>query len=1128
MARILVTLLALCLPAAFPAVAAGQEPPPSAAASAPPTAPEPTLPQEPVPPGPTPAGVQELEPELFYLKDDAGRLVPVPGFRYRDFLEMFRIREGLGGPAAPPPAVLDSIVATIDARGVGPAATSCPVDVTARVRQSRGGWAMVRLGLGQVLLDAPPRHDGPGRLVVDADPDGGGYRCWFESPPAAGDGLEHVVSFRGRLPVEVGEARESFTLQLPLAVASRLEVRTDREDPRVDLRPAGGGRIETATADDGSLVTIAGLAGEVRIRLADAGGGTADPLAAEADCRSIVRIDGRTAAIAATLTLSNLDPATEQLRITLPRQAQLRRVGGDGSLLDAGPVKAPKGSADGDTVTVAVEPNARGAAAIELECERPIDATGSTPVDPLGFSVAGIDSWRQRGRMSLVIDGDWQVTWEDVTGVRRIDPPAGEREPGLVAAFAYDTQPASLPLQIRPRLSRLVMEPEYRYDVSKSRITLAARLRVAVRGAPVGSVALALEPGWSLADVGPAGVVDAAGVRNEAGRLTIPFLQPLAGDAVVEIEAVREVDPTAERLAWRLPVPKADLVGPAAVIVSSNAEIELLPDASGITGLVRQTSSALPADDSRTIALVYRLDAAEGSFAAMRRFLPRRVEAVITGQVAADERQMEVAETIRLDVLHVPLEFLELSLAQEVVESGSFEIRQGGELIEALDIVTTSETDAAGRPLVLVRALLPEPLLGRGEVSVRYRLATPAIPFEATAALDLPLPLPVAGGTVRQSITIDESPALAIVPRGDAWRRDVTGQTVTSRSWSASQPRQILPLAISTRTREAVGVTVIEAAWLRTRLFPDSREDTATYVVLPAHQQLEVQLPLVATATSVEARLDGSPVALQARGDGSYAIDISPPGPGCRLLEIRTVAPWGGTIAGLGLPWPMPLEPPVFPADVIQRRFSWELAVLPGDHLVGVPTRWTGQQQWAWQGFGWMREPTVSSRELAGWVAETLGRPAVTVAAPAWPLQDRRSVYAGIGPPGSAAAWVVPTWVVVLLASGLALSVGLAMVALPAWRTLAVVLSLLGSATILAVALPDWAPLLAQTAAPGAVLAALAAALRRRHEPAPRPARRPVIGSPSSLTRTAAPTASLVVASSIESGSRATAGREAS
>ncbi|MFM8415097.1 MAG: hypothetical protein ACKOCX_10270, partial [Planctomycetota bacterium] len=1117
----LVTLLALCLPVAFEAAARGQEaatpptaglpPEPSTAAAVPDPAPMPA-------PGPAPV-VSELSPELYYLQDESGRLVPVPGFRYRDFLEMFRIKEGLGGPAAPPAAIIESAVVAIDARALAAGTASCPVQVTLRVRQSRGGWAMVPLGLGQVLLAGPPQHDGPGRMLVDADPDGGGYRAWFEPPRDAGDDLQHVVTLAGSLPVVAGESRESFALRMPVAVASRVELRTDKDEPRVELRPPAAGRVETAAADGGRLVIVTGLAGDVGIRLEEAGSLPAAERATEADCQSVVRIDGRTALISAELALTNLAPGMRQLRITLPKQARLRRVGGDGALVDA------TTAARDETVTVAVEPAGDGSAMLELECERPVDPNGTAAVDPLGFAVADVEPWLQRGRMSLFIDGEWQVTWEDMAGIRRVDAPATEREPGLVAAFAYDAQPASLPLVIRPRRSRVVVEPEYRYDVATSRVALEARLRVAVRGAPVGGISLALDPAWILGDVGPAGVVDAAGVRSEGGRITIPFLQPLAGDAVVEIDAALEVDPDADRLAWRLPAPKADLVGPAAVVVSSATDIELLPDSAGISGLVRQTSSSLPATDA-AIALAYRLDAPEGSFAATRRFLPRRIEAVLTGRIAADERQIEVAETIRLDVLHVPLEFLELSMAQEVLDTGTLEIRQGTELLEALDIVATTETDSVGRPLVLVRALLPKPLLGRGEVTVAYRLPTPAIPAEATAAVDLPLPVPVASGAIRQSVAIEESQSLTIMPRGESWRRDVSGQPSAGRTWSTSQPRQVLPLAISARTREAVGVTVIEAAWLRTRLFPDTREDTATYVVVPAEPQLELQLP-VAAAASVEARLDGSPVSVQARGEGRIAIDMTPPGPGGRLLEIRTTAPWGGTFAGLGLPWPLPLDPPAFDPDVLQRRFSWEVAVLPGDHLCGVPARWTGQQRWAWQGFGWTREATVSSGELADWVAQTLGRPAVTVAAPAWAPEAHRSVYAGIGAPGTAAAWVVPTWAVVLVASGLALAVGLGMVEKPAWRSPRAVLGMLACGTLLAAALPDTVPLAAQAAAPGVALAALAAGLTWFGRPTRRRRSPPVSGPASSLTRAASPTVSLIVGSSVERGSQVV-GRDAS
>jgi hypothetical protein len=1106
------TPLALLLSVILVAAAVGQEP---AVASPEQPAAVPTLV---APPADPPQTVREQFPELFYLRDTTGRLVPVPGFHYSDFLELFRIREGLGGPPMPPPAVLESVVLRIDSRPLEPKMGSCPVEVECRVRQSRRGWAMVPLKLGQVLLESPPTHNGPGRMLVDAAPDGSGYRLWFDPPADAGDDLLHTVSLVGRLPRARSGDQESFELNLPVAVTSRVELRTLRPAAQVMLRPAAAGQVDVAAEGDESLVTITGLTGDVGIRLTAAMAPRTAERDAEVDCSSVVRIDGRMAVIAATLAMSNLPASLRQVQIGLPPLASLRRVSGDGSLVTADTTVA--------VATVAIDRQTDGSATIELECEHPIDATAATPLDPLGFAVQGIEPWQQRGRISLVIEGDWQATWDDSPGIRRVDPPVAGREVGFVAAFAYDAQPASLPLRIQLRRSRVVIEPEYRYDVSAARITLDAQLRVAARGASVGSVSLGLDPAWSLGSIAPASVIDASGVRVEGDRITIPFLQPLTGDTIIEIEAAREIDPAAERVAWSLPVPRADLVGPASVIVSSDSDIELLPDAEDSIGLVRQTSSSLQPNEAGRIALVYRLDAPEGTFAAARRFLPRRVEAAVAAVVTVDEREMTVAETLRLEVLHLPLEFLELLVAESVIESESLEIRQKGELLDIAQIDATDQVDAAGRPLLLLRTLLPVPLMGRGDVSLRYRVPTPVIPPEATAAVDLPLPLPAVSSTTRQIVTIEESATISVAPRGERWRRDVTGQPGGGRVWSTSKPRNILPLALAARTREAAGVTVIEAAWLRTRLFPDRREDTATYVVSPTEGQLEIILPNAAAATTIEMRLDGSPIPVQSRGEGRSLIDLSPAGGGSRLLEIRTTAPWGGTFAGLGLPWPLSLDPPTFVNDVLERQFVWEVALLADDHLVGMPTRWTSQQQWTRQGIGWQRTSAVSSADLTAWIGETLGRPAVTVS-PTGPLPLRRSVYAGIGPPGDATAWVVPTWLIVLVASGVSLAVGLSMVYRPAWRRPSVVLGLFAAAAVAAAAIPDTTPVVAAAAVPGGILALLAAMLRRFAEPATSRWRmRPVPGAASSLTRTAAPTVSLIVAPSSGSASKATLERD--
>ena len=53
--------------------------------------------------------VRQVEPELYYVEDDLGRLIPVPGFRYRDFVDLVRLRDGLPVQAETPGVVLEQL-----------------------------------------------------------------------------------------------------------------------------------------------------------------------------------------------------------------------------------------------------------------------------------------------------------------------------------------------------------------------------------------------------------------------------------------------------------------------------------------------------------------------------------------------------------------------------------------------------------------------------------------------------------------------------------------------------------------------------------------------------------------------------------------------------------------------------------------------------------------------------------------------------------------------------------------------------------------------------------------------------------------------------------------------------------
>jgi hypothetical protein len=113
--------------------------------------------------------VRESAPEIFYMQDDAGRLVPVPGFRYRDFVDLLRIKEGLPGLPEPPPLAVDwaAVKAELARRWAAAGAVEdCSVCLQALRHGGRGAGRRVELlscthalhaGCARAALPAVPR-----------------------------------------------------------------------------------------------------------------------------------------------------------------------------------------------------------------------------------------------------------------------------------------------------------------------------------------------------------------------------------------------------------------------------------------------------------------------------------------------------------------------------------------------------------------------------------------------------------------------------------------------------------------------------------------------------------------------------------------------------------------------------------------------------------------------------------------------------------------------------------------------------------------------------------------------------------------------------------------------------------
>ena len=124
-------------------------------------------------------------------------------------------------------------------------------------------------------------------------------------------------------------------------------------------------------------------------------------------------------------------------------------------------------------------------------------------------------------------------------------------------------------------------------------------------------------------------------------------------------------------------------------------------------------------------------------------------------------------------------------------------------------------------------------------------------------------------------------------------------------------------------------------------------------------------------------------------------------------------------------------------------------------------------------------------------------------------------VYAGVGDPGKVALWVAPTWLLVLVVSGITLAAGLALVYRPTLRRAPVVLSIGACIAMAAAIVPDLAPLAGLAAVPGIALSLVAAALRFVVDrPAGRPAQAGLALPAESSTRYM-PAASIVISPSV-------------
>jgi hypothetical protein len=996
--------------------------------------------------------IEEVRPEVMYLREKSGRLVPVPGFSYEDFLELLRLKQRADLPPDKVPDVSHQqllIAGTADGQV---AQLTARFDIQVRATD----WVAAPLGLAGLALSGPPEYQGSGDCFINYDEGQQQYVAWLRGKP----GEEHRITIGLRAPLAITGKQTRLALTLPRAATSKLELKVPGRKIIASVKPAELG-ADVAHGEGSSTISVLGIGGSAMLTWSEATGAKAtnEPVLESAGF-VLARIDGRSVTSDVTLNVRSFGAAFDRFHVRLPQGAVL--AGGQ----QPGYTVAQAESGDSSLVEIKLDAATIGPVEVKLQSERMFDLTRPEVLELAGFQVLEAVAHRQGGQIGVAVDGDWQVMWGSRARVRQID--AAEeadkllRQGDLLAAFEYVGQPCSLTARVVPRQPRIAVDPEYVYYLDARQTVLHARLKYSIRGAKVFSLELDL-PGWQVDEIGPASVVDLSSlIPGEDARTRIPLVQPMMGDVEVTLRAHRSHASNPGDIELALPVIKDAVVGPATVAIVPDDNVELATRSESLEALSRQrapTTLKLPA--RRQVPLVYRGERAGAKYVAGLTVHDQKVEVQVSTEAKVGRAGLNVEQRFSYQVLYEPVERLSFAVPTALATGDRLEIYIGQELVTPHLL----SDDQNGEQSLRQQIVLTEPRIGLVEVISRYELPLNELPSVTTNSFKLPLVMPLEGEFAGNTLAVNCEPGYGAQLRGEHWKAtqldDSSGRRLQLEAATAATSAE---LSISVEDRAATRAAVVDRAWVQTWLADRVREERAVFRMMAAGPRISVTLPAAAVASDVEALVDGRPVRTTLNNGNNVMVDW-PEGEDAHTLELRY--PYAIGEAG----WSVALETPAFGEGIRLHRLYWQLIVPPDQHLLTSRASLMPQFTWAFDRLHWSRSNSRDQRELEQWTQ--------TVHEAIAPESMNVYLFSVMGDQGALEVWIARRSTIVFVASSIVLAVVLLALYAPALRrprSLAVVGMLV---CVMAMAYPGPAIVLGQAALLGVGLAAIAALLRR-------------------------------------------------
>ena len=995
-----------------------------------------------------PRSIRELPLRGTYMKTEDGQVVWVPNFTWEKY-KKWQDQDLASGPAA-------YQINQLAARGVVEGGVvTFEVDLEVVVLSENDAattWLPIPLRMDHTILRSVSPANDP-HLRFDVDPNGTGYRCWFKR----GTKRKHNLRLTIATKVNPTEEGQMVRLRLP-RVLREANVELTVPEVQVEFVATGNQRpLDTSAQATSEKTTVATsfAGGELTLNWSQRGPTTSKQRKLEVSAQIVYQIQDLTN-VSAIATLDVLSfGQSDRFLVKLPPRMKLR-TGNDTfelpyELKTLAADDAP--TQDANYAEVRFKRSLPATTKVRLEAVLNTSDAAPTATGKLqlgGFEVIGAAP--QYGDIEVRTQQDWSVDWSYSRAVARL---AVEEDDDIAARFHFDRQGFQLWAELRNKPRDVRVEPTVEYYVETDEVLQEANLKYEVRGAPVEQVRIDLA-GWELLYLGPTDIVERVETSDGQLVVTLKVAAQALKDFSLNVSARQTIEETATELKLVAIRALENQVASATFTLESSGNLAITPDLERTSTLVLQRDPQV-SKAGRWVFNQLQFSNDATLFATVER--PKRVTTVTPRHVITlTEQDATVQQRWELDITNGEVETVEIELPGEL--QATFALVAGENRL-ALEPQSIDD----GRRWQLN---LPEPMTSKQAIECLFAVSRGD--DIAPQGWDLPL-VQLIGPDIRFgdpcSLTVKHDENVMVVTDATTRLSD-TPTTLDAQTSELKFDPQEGRIVFEELPRVAASQTnlLVTHTWLQSTIVPEGRRDRAVFSLTGSLARLYIDMPLAVTPGTTQVLVDGRRRGYEMQGQtlaiSSEEIDSTV---GKHVIEL-----WYDLELPGGMYQAVAVTCPRIKGTSYVEFSSWQLITPRATHLAWMPTPLTANHQWTWKGLMWGYQSALSQSDLESRASAT--------SQPTLREDDTNSYLFEIrGQLPATEIVLVQRYVVVCLASGIVIVVGLFLIAFRRLRHPVVGL-LLGCAILgCAQIFPEQALLVAQTSALGLMLIVVACVL---------------------------------------------------